>query len=227
MATIVKNDRMLDLAFKKLNSLEYTHTTTSTSEENGIHSISLDASKVWTENIPSSPQEALTKETIDGHPVAEAGPNKIAVTEDGVTTEFMCWQLEWDTKAIKAPGAYYIWRTEIQQNADGTAKIDEVTKRPITSKTRATGFISTKYGSEYGAQLFRQNGSNWVRHTANDWLFDYDEGILTPLSDIPAGTLMLCVYRYIGRTVKEAVGETYDEDLGKSVLPVFFLNLFK
>ena len=70
-----------------------------------------------------------------------------------------------------------------------------------------TDFISDKYGSDYKAQLFQNNGDQIFETNAINWIFDYKTGVLH-IADPNAShqkPYRLTVYRYIGNTLNSSV----------------------
>lgn len=207
MAVVSDQTRMVDLAFKKLISKQYSDPTKPYYNESSIAPFTLGANNVWVEEIPENPLDAITKPNLDGHPIAEGvvkrrtNPN---TKQEEEYAEGMTYVLTKD-ESTKSPYAYYIYENENDKDANGN----------IISP-RYTGFISDLYGQAYGAALFKENGEE-ILTGVNGWLFDYATGTLTLTDPIP-GKLKIKAYRYIGRTVKEAVGETFDEDLGNLII---------
>jgi hypothetical protein len=73
-------------------------------------------------------------------------------------------------------------------------------------------WISPKYGSGYTVHLYQNNGSEIFPTDASQWFFNYQTGILTFNSAVPASQpLKLTGYRYIGRMGVGGANNAYSD----------------
>ncbi len=147
-------------------------------QEDGADTLNLHAREVWTNPVPTDPDEA---------------------TLNNIAKKYTQFTLTPDTLAGSTNTTQQAWF--FQSGSDFTPGDTP------NAAFQLTDFIGDKYGPNYEIQLFENNGNQIFKTNAINWIFDYKVGVLHIANPNASHQkpYKVTVYRYIGNTLSSSI----------------------